>query len=196
MGQRLNIEIKNKGQTIANCYYHWSAFTKEALELTKKIIENFDLFDDDNEILKAVKLLSTTGAGLTEESINYMYSNITGFDLNVYIKERCLRKATSRNDGLINLTIDKMKETRVLEEGRVTIDIENKTFNFYVFYYINDIKEINYILARNGGMAIYDELKFNNIPFNQIDNYIDMVDDIFDLGGYFRKGKKIYEIIY
>lgn len=38
MGQRLNIEMKTKGKVVANCYYHWSAYTMTALQLTKEII--------------------------------------------------------------------------------------------------------------------------------------------------------------
>ena len=31
MGQRLNIEIVNGETSLANAYYHWSAYTKSAL---------------------------------------------------------------------------------------------------------------------------------------------------------------------
>lgn len=37
MGQRLNIEIVDGNTTLANAYYHWSAFTFPALELTAEI---------------------------------------------------------------------------------------------------------------------------------------------------------------
>lgn len=32
MGQRLNIEIHNNGELLTNCYYHWSGYTKCALD--------------------------------------------------------------------------------------------------------------------------------------------------------------------
>lgn len=55
MGQRLNIEIKSKGKVVANCYYHWSAYTMSALQLTKEIISNFDSIQDNDDIKRAVK---------------------------------------------------------------------------------------------------------------------------------------------
>lgn len=42
MGQRLNIEIFNNGQVVVNAYYHWSAYTRSALELTAKVISAYN----------------------------------------------------------------------------------------------------------------------------------------------------------
>lgn len=41
MGQRLNIEIVNGETSLANCYYHWSAYTSSALGLTRQIIDAY-----------------------------------------------------------------------------------------------------------------------------------------------------------
>ena len=38
MGQRLNIEIMSGEKVLANAYYHWSAYTASAAELTKIIL--------------------------------------------------------------------------------------------------------------------------------------------------------------
>ena len=38
MGQRLNIEITKNGNVLANSYYHWSAYSDCALNITTKII--------------------------------------------------------------------------------------------------------------------------------------------------------------
>ena len=67
MGQRLNIEIKENGTTLANAYYHWSAYTDSSLELTEHILKNIDSVEHENSTVKAIKLLETTGAGLTEQ---------------------------------------------------------------------------------------------------------------------------------
>lgn len=34
MGQRLNIEIISGDKVLANAYYHWSAYSRIAIELT------------------------------------------------------------------------------------------------------------------------------------------------------------------
>ena len=38
MGQRLNIEILKDGDCIANCYYHWGAYTSPTIHLVKEIL--------------------------------------------------------------------------------------------------------------------------------------------------------------
>ena len=105
MGQRLNIEMKSKGKVVANCYYHWSAYTMTALQLTKEIISNFDDIKVDDDVKRAVKLLELTGAGYSD-----------------------------RDNGLIATTEEEMNDTRYWEEGRVTIDMDNKIFDFNVFF--------------------------------------------------------------
>lgn len=42
MGQRLNIEIVKNGEVLANSYYHWSGFSDCAVNLTEKIIKDYD----------------------------------------------------------------------------------------------------------------------------------------------------------
>ena len=72
MGQRLNLEIWNNGKLLANAYYHWSAFTESSAEIISKAlnyIENNTL-EDNNVLLYAIRILESTGAGLTEDEIN------------------------------------------------------------------------------------------------------------------------------
>ena len=139
MGQRLNIEIKSKGKILANSYYHWSAYSERSLELMKKIIDNFHEIQDDNEVIRAVKLLGLTGAGLTREAIHYAYKNIDNFDLTVddgkgLFSRYLIPMATDRNNGLINISDKEMQDTRYWEEGRITINTDNKTFDFNVLF--------------------------------------------------------------
>lgn len=37
MGQRLVIQISNDDKILANAYYHWDGFTKNSLDLAKKL---------------------------------------------------------------------------------------------------------------------------------------------------------------
>ena len=50
MGQRLNIEIMKNGETIANCYYHWSAYTTSALATAIMVISNYEELLNKEEI--------------------------------------------------------------------------------------------------------------------------------------------------
>ena len=39
MGQRLNIEMVANGESLVNVYFHWSAYTDEALSILQEIIK-------------------------------------------------------------------------------------------------------------------------------------------------------------
>ena len=43
MGQRLNIEIKENNELLANVLYQWSGFTPASLVLTQCILDNVEI---------------------------------------------------------------------------------------------------------------------------------------------------------
>ena len=100
MGQRLNVEIKKKDKVLANCYYHWGAYSDCAVDLALLIIKNFNYIKEykkldtveNQDLLFAIRLLERTGAGV--EDIEET-RNLLG---NQYIK---LQPCKSRNDGII-----------------------------------------------------------------------------------------------
>lgn len=166
MGQRLNIEIKSKGKIVANCYYHWGAYTMTALQLTEEIINNFDSIQDNDDVKRAVKLLESIGAGYYD-----------------------------RNAGLIATDEEEIKDTRDWEEGRVTIDMDNKTFDFNVFFKGYDEEDTKDVLEEYPNIVRYDDFPLENIPFEKIDEYANMIYDINIESGYFMIGDKLYGII-
>lgn len=125
MGQRLNIEIKINGEVQANAYYHWSGYTSSAIKLTEQILlQREDFLDKKEPKLSAIRLLETTGAGLTQEELEIAkeeYSEVT------------FGKCNGRNSGLIAISEDGMNETRIWEEARVTIDFDEETVDFNVW---------------------------------------------------------------
>ena len=98
MGQRLNIEMVANGESLVNVYFHWSAYTDEALSILQEIIETQEKIDILNEIKnmpldkKAIYLLISIGASITPEDMR----------LNKY--PDIWIKATNRNEGLINIS--------------------------------------------------------------------------------------------
>lgn len=126
MGQRLNIEIVNGDTSLANCYYHWSAYSSSALYLTSEIINAYYNYDMPVNVATAVRLFEMTGAGvnITErtriEKCAEQFGHIT------------FKNCNSRNDGLIAVTEEGKNETRHWEEGRVIIDLASETFYFGV----------------------------------------------------------------
>lgn len=129
MGQRLNIEIVNGETSLANCYYHWSAYTHSALCLTKKVI---DAYYDSEAIVglkMAVDLLEATGGGVNEAEKEEIQKQADKFG---HLK---FKDCVNRNEGLLAVTESGKEETRKWEEGRVTIDLDTETFCFDVLSY-------------------------------------------------------------
>ena len=131
MGQRLNIEITDGNKCLANCYYHWSAYTKEAAILTYNIIQYWKVLHNDisDPLQLAVRLLELTGGGVNiEERVmiqaDHSFNNMT------------FQPSTNRNRGLISVTENGINGTRACEEGRVTIDIAHHIVTFGVWCYM------------------------------------------------------------
>ena len=139
MGQRLNVEMIANGKSLVNAYFHWSAYTHEALSILQEIIETQEKIDILDEIKnmpldkKAIYLLISIGAGITPEDMH----------LNKY--PDIWIKAINRNYGLINISEEQKEICRTWEERRITIDIVEKTFDFNVFFEFSkeEAEEIN-----------------------------------------------------
>lgn len=169
MGQRLNIQIEHDGIIYANCYMHWDAYTRIALENTEDILKfignrkySVNSFDkkEAGEILRN----SLPGSGYKDDSIKF-------YDLPIKYAAR------SRNDGLIGLTDADIQNTISWEDNRVTIDPIDRfiSFNVVCFYSkeefkdafeeeftdeeINDFKEID------------SDFNFEHIDFKKFDAF-------------------------
>lgn len=176
MGQRLNIEIVDREKSLANCYYHWDAYSFDSLKLAQKIIETYLLrkaFACSNKLKTAVKILETTGAG-----INDIERSRIDKEPDKYVDIK-FNDAISRNEGLISVTEIGKEQTRSWEEGRITIDISSETF-FFDVYHLIDKSEYEYEFYN--GIA-FDKLKecpydFSvAIPFSEIDNLLSYILD-------------------
>ena len=153
MGQRLNIEIHDNGNLLANAYYHWDAYTETALGHAKTILANVQNMKD-HSVLSAVRLLETTGARLTSEEIDYM---------KLYSDEDFV-EAVSRNDGLIGVSPNGMQNTRYWEEGRVVFDIGTQTVDFMVYCSV-DFGEYEEIYETSPLELKELDVNLGNIPF-------------------------------
>lgn len=166
MGQRLNIEICDNAKTLANAYYHWSAYTSSALEMMTAIIETYyELSDKINDKVElAVELLQATDAGINREEKERIKNNPDFAHINF---QPCI----DRNEGLLAVTEEGIEETRCYEEGRVTINIENETFCFEVFFeYTKQEYEEDYgIEALSKLSKIKHNILYDYLPFSKVD---------------------------
>ena len=173
MGERLNIEIVKNGDVLANCYYHWSGFSECAINLTTKIIQEMDYIKNSSRLMKsevknkdilfAIRLLESTGAGVPErerEEVREMLGNI----------DLPLNKCIGRNEGLIGVTEKAIAETENWQEESVTIDIEKKTIDFRA---VEDISEKELFEEYE---IPEDEIGKENINFKEI-----KFEDVFNL---------------
>lgn len=136
MGQRLNVEIISKNKTIANVYMHWSAYTDSSFEIAIRVLENF--LDINNKLLDNKQTIYTRlkkalpGASINQSEYEALVKeSVKGIYVGKYV---------DRNDGLISFTEKGIADTRDWEEGRVSIDIENKKILFDV-YWTDSIEE-------------------------------------------------------
>ncbi|MBL4951060.1 hypothetical protein JK635_02245 [Neobacillus sp. YIM B02564] len=170
MGQRLNIEIVKNGETLANAYYHWSAYTSSSLELTKIIINAINEIKNKDDVVLAVRLLEKTGALLTSNEIEVMKQRT----------EEEFKKATNRNDGLISISEEGIESTRKWQEEYIEIHLDKKIVNFNVFW--ND-KKYSYLDEHEKSEEWYQQLPkinfdYTNIPFTEFNQFATQINQL------------------
>ena len=133
MGQRLNFEIESVEGIKLNVYYHWSGYTRDALNILK------DYSKLDGKILSIFQKLQEEGARLTPKEFEYVVNNdILGLDFDL-IKQDCI----DRNNGLISFSEEGMEETKFWQECGVTLSFySNRVSLFKAFLEIKDIETI------------------------------------------------------
>lgn len=142
MGQRLNLEIKKKGRTLASAYYHWSAYTKSSFMLTSEVImylrANKNIIKDER--LLAIRALESTGAGVPdwEEGVSELkrLKDIRKYSTMEFAQFK------DRNEGIISCFPDSIKEREDWANGVVTIDLDSLDILFDVFCFYDSVDEI------------------------------------------------------
>ena len=206
MGQRLNIEIVKGSKLLANSYYHWSGFTSSSIALLKEIQEFMKENKNEDDLLYAIKILESTGAGLTDNEVSdeeiefaRTYYNREYFKKwlervsqsqrkiaqNLYPNET-FSECCGRNNGLIAITDAEMDNTRSWEEARATIDLETSLINFQVLWDCS-VEEFRKNYEKEPTIKAID-LDFGKLTFDDLDCILNMlkydkVDLIKDVNG-------------
>lgn len=198
MGQRLNVEIVFNGETKANSYYHWSGYTSSALEITNAILESLDdimsNIEQEYDVVKAIRLLEVTGAGLTDSEKDYVLNNME-------VQNNEFSECKDRNSGLIAVSEKGVGETRLWEEARVTIDMTNECVVFSALS-ILDFDEYNEIYSDedNEDVKELEKVSFSYdtscIPFKDFYDFKNDLDELHDRGIYsFIMNDEVYSMI-
>lgn len=140
MGERLVFKCIKNGEMFATLYYHWSGYTEsvyhEAIELIRGLrMHNYnkDITTDDLKKL-LLKILEAKHCDETgcHGGVSYTPEEVEAFrNLGVEPKVDDL---LSRNEGLIDITKEGMKNSIFWGEAINIFDFDDETFTNYGFY--------------------------------------------------------------
>lgn len=130
MGQRLVITIENNKEKLCNIYYHWSAYTRAALEEVRDVINCiYDHNDETKEelLLRLIRFCEHNGGGISGISEEFEYIQ------KLYPNETFKQDNYSRNNGLIALSEQGMIDQQRWSEGDVYINLDEDNVDFCVY---------------------------------------------------------------
>lgn len=165
MGQRLVMHIMKETKELACSYYHWSGYTSSTTEILTYIVEtHLDLDKELNlsDLELAIFLLEETGAGLSDESIDYISKS--KLPINPDLRNR---RAIDRNNGIIDIDPKEIERISFWAEADAYYDIKTGEISIAAFYVLNpdafeDIYDSRFpelpttnIKPRNGNVGLY-----------------------------------------
>jgi len=141
MGQRLVVTVISKQETIAKIYYHWSAYSINALEEARYLIEKF--YDEEyanilNYRLRLIRILEEHDGGIDggKDSPEFAY-------IQKLFPNEEFQNDPSRNNGLIALSEKGMEDLENWSEGDLSIDLDNQIVFSSVYFEYEDIESYN-----------------------------------------------------
>lgn len=171
MGQRLVCTIEKGEKPLARLYFHWSAYTGDALYITRDIINCIYNHKDETEkemLLRLIRFCEERGGcidgGNDSEEAQYIQT--------LYPNE-VFKETGSRSDGLIALSKKGMLEMQRMSEGDVYISLDEDQVDFCVYCGYESLEE--YIEERKS----WDD-EFEEFTLEELD-YIDYDLGIFDV---------------
>jgi hypothetical protein len=174
MGQRLVVTIERKEQPLAKLYFHWSAYTGDALYVTKEIIHciyNHKNETDREMLLRLIRFCEDRGGGIDGGDRGLAWKYIT----TTYPGEKFKSEGINRSDGLIALNKEDMDSMQSMSEGDVYIDLDEDRVDFCVYAGFESFDEY---LEEMGEDEDLEGLTVEDIPYIDHDlGYFD-VDEI------------------
>ena len=196
MGQRLVVTVRSKDENICKIYYHWSAYSVNALMVTKEILNV--IFDEENDILdlklRLIRFCEQNGGGIDGGEGSDEWNYIT----REYPNEIFKSEGINRNYGLIVLSKKGMDDIQYWSEGDIIIDLDDTTITNWV-HWLCSIEQYNELMEELGE----EEKVLEDIPelqcdlteftFEDIDYLIDALRNAPEYA--VRYGNYIYELI-
>lgn len=166
MGQRLVINFYNHNKLIANCYYHWSAYTRssygelaefydnylntdgrvtgsneedERLHVIRALMKISPQREEQNEALKGSDIYEKFGLEcLTNDGARFDVEDVE-YAKSLYPNEVFADQSqVNRSNGLIAVSEKEMQNSISYAEGLIEVYLDKQTFDFDVFGCIGD----------------------------------------------------------
>ena len=134
MGERLVVRVGMDGEDFAAIYYHWGAYTVDALRITQRIIGvlgNYEKKSKEQMQLDLISMCERDGGGVDYDEIQYV-----SHKLHCNFK----RDNVSRNDGLIAISPEGIERISSWAT-QIYIDLNNKIVDNYVCNSFSSYKE-------------------------------------------------------
>lgn len=157
MGERLVIDCVRDGEKFATLYFHWSAYTDTAYAEGLKIVSGLmdrgyskDMTKNET-ILMLEEILREDSKGLnpfknpitvSHGGVDQTEAEIAAFEALGLSKEEMDAENISRNDGLISITEQGIRDSETWGEGFALLDFDNETFENDLFYEDEPTSEI------------------------------------------------------
>ena len=200
MGQRLVVTIERKEQSLAKLYFHWSAYTGDALYVTRDIIHCIYNHKDETDremLLRLIRFCEDRGGGIDggEGSEAWKYIMTT------YPGEKFKSEEISRSDGLIAIDEDSMEEMQGYSEGDVYINLDEDMVNFGVYAGYEELDEYLEIMGEDEDLEGLTEKDIPYIDYelgcfdvNDIDAIVDAFEKTDDVHNLMIFGSEIVEL--
>ena len=191
MGQRLVVTIERADNPLAKLYFHWSAYTGDALYVTRDIVHCIYNHKDETDkemLLRLIRFCEERGGcidgGTDHQEAKYI--------MQLYPNEK-FKEDGSRSDGLIALSKEGMTEMQRWSEGDVYINLDRDLIDFCVYSGYESLSE--YIEERKSWDDDFEEFTIDECPRVSYElGYID-VNDIDALIAEFEKTEDNQNVI-
>ena len=200
MGQRLVITIERNDNTLAKLYFHWSAYTGDALYVTRDIVHCIYNHKDETDremLLRLIRFCEKRGGGIDggEGSKAWKYIVTT------YPGEKFKSEEISRSDGLIAIDEDSMEEMQRYSEGDVYINLDEDMVNFGVYAGYEELDEYLEIIGEDEDLEgitekdiPYIDYELGYFDINDIDAIVDAFEKTDDVHNLMIFGSEIVEL--
>lgn len=200
MGQRLVVTLERNEQPLAKLYFHWSAYTGDALYVTRDIIHCIYNHKDETDremLLRLIRFCEARGGGIDGGAGSDAWKYIT----TTYPGEKFKSDDISRSNGLIAIDEDSMDEMQAYSEGDVYINLDEEMVNFGVYAGYEELDEYLEIMGEDEDLEgltekdiPYIDYELGYFDVNDIDAIVDAFEKTDDVHNLIIFGSEIVEL--